>query len=47
MSKSIIKAELICFEDLETEAVYRYTLKDFPCIVGIDSTGKDIFDRGV
>ena len=47
ISKSIIKTELICFEDLGTEAVYRYTLKDFPCIVGIDSTGNDIFERNI
>ena len=46
MSKAITRSELICFGDLGTEAVYRYTLKDFPCIVGIDSTGKDIFERG-
>ena len=45
LSQSIIKTQLICFGDLGTEAVYRYTLKDFPCIVGIDCRGNDIFER--
>ncbi len=45
LSQSIIKTQLICFGDLGTEAVYRYTLKDFPCIVGIDSDGNDIFEK--
>lgn len=43
ISKSIVKDEPICFEDLGTEAVHKYTVKDFPCIVAIDSFGNDIY----
>lgn len=42
ISKSIVNVELLCFEDLGTEGVYRYTLKDFPCIVGIDCKGNSL-----
>lgn len=43
ISKSIIAEELVCFEDLGTEAVRRYTVKDFPCIVAIDSYANDVY----
>ena len=36
IAKSIKKEELLCYEDLGTEAVRRYTVEDFPCIVAID-----------
>ncbi len=45
ISKSIIKDEPICFEDLGTEAVHKYTVKDFPCIVAIDAYGNDVYKR--
>lgn len=45
ISKSVVKDELICFDDLGTESVHRYTVKDFPCIVAIDSNGNDIYKR--
>ena len=45
LSRSIVKTELICFGDLGTEAIYRYTLNGFPCIVGIDCNGNDIFEN--
>ncbi len=45
ISKSIVKDEPICFEDLGTESVHKYTVKDFPCIVAIDSLGNDIYKR--
>ena len=38
----IEKAEVIAFSDLGCESVKRLTLKDFPLIVAIDSTGKSI-----
>lgn len=43
ISKSIISEESVCFDDLGTEAVRRYTVKDFPCIVAVDSTGEDVY----
>ncbi|MBR2714952.1 MAG: Fe-S-containing hydro-lyase [Ruminococcus sp.] len=43
ISKSIVKDEYVCFEDLQTESVHKYTVKDFPCIVAIDSFGNDVY----
>lgn len=45
ISKSVEKDEPICFSDLGTEAVHKYTVKDFPCIVAIDSLGNDVYKR--
>ena len=42
-SKCIQKAEVLCFEDLGTEAVRRITVKDFPVVVAIDSEGRSIY----
>ena len=44
LSRSIIKREPVAFADLLSEAVTRLTVKDFPCFVGIDCRGKDIYD---
>ena len=38
IAKSIKSEEILCYEDLGTEAVRRYEVEDFPCIVAIDST---------
>ena len=45
IAKSIKKEELLCYEDLGTEAVRRYMVEDFPCIVAIDSLGKNVYER--
>ena len=44
IAKSIKKEELLCYEDLGTEAVRRYTVEDFPCIVAIDSEGNNVYE---
>ena len=36
IAKSIKKEEMLCYEDLGTEAIRRYTVEDFPCIVAIE-----------
>ena len=41
-ARCIEKAEVIAFEDLGCESVKRLTLRDFPLIVAIDSTGESI-----
>jgi fumarate hydratase subunit beta len=46
LSHCIVKREPVAFEDLLSEAVTRLTVKDFPCFVGIDCSGKDIYDLG-
>ena len=45
IAKSIKKEELLCYEDLGTEAVRRYTVEDFPCIVAIDCEGNNVYQR--
>jgi len=42
ISKKIIKAEAVLFEELGAEAVYKLEVLDFPLIVAIDSEGNDI-----
>ena len=44
IAKSIKKEELLCYEDLGTEAVRRYTVEDFPCIVAVDAQGNNVYE---
>ena len=44
IAKSIKKEELLCYEDLGTEAVRRYTVENFPCIVAIDCQGNNVYE---
>ncbi len=43
LSEHISKIELLAFEDLGPEAVYRLEVVDFPLIVAIDSHGNSLF----
>ena len=43
IAKRILKAEVVAYEDLGTEAVRRLTVKDFPAIVIIDTDGKNLY----
>lgn len=47
IAKSIKREEILCYEDLGTEAVRRYTVEDFPSIVAIDSRGNNVYVDGV
>ncbi len=40
---AIRKSELIAFPDLLSEAVYRFEIEDFPCIVAIDCRGESVY----
>jgi fumarate hydratase subunit beta len=44
IAKSIKSEEILCYEDLGTEAVRRYEVEDFPCIVAIDSYGNNVYE---
>lgn len=44
IAKSIKSEELLCYEDLGTEAVRRYLVEDFPCIVAIDCDGNNVYE---
>ena len=46
IEKSIKKEEILCYEDPGTEAVRRYTVEDFPCIVAIDCRGNNVYENG-
>jgi len=45
ISLCVKKAELVTFEDLGPEAVYRLTVKDMPLVVAVDCEGGNIYER--
>lgn len=47
LSKSILKSEVIAYDDLGTEAIRRLEVKDFPIIVVIDKDGNDLYETAV
>ena len=47
LSKAIIKSEVIAYDDLDTEAIRRLEVKDFPAIVVIDSQGNNLYDTAI
>lgn len=47
ISKSIKKCELICYEDLGPEAIFKLFVEDFYCIVTYDIYGNDLFEEGI
>ena len=42
---AVQKSELVAFPDLLSEAVYRFTVQDFPCIVAIDCKGGSVYRK--
>ena len=45
LSKCITASEVVCYEDLGTEAVRRITVSDFPLIVAIDCMGNNLYEK--
>lgn len=45
LSKHIVSAQIIAYEDLGTEAIRRLEVVDFPAIVAYDSLGGDVYGR--
>lgn len=43
LSKKIVEAGPVLYQDLGAEAVYMLKVKDFPAIVGIDSKGRSVY----
>ncbi len=43
ISKNIVGSELICYDDLGTEAIRRFEVKDFPVYVAVDCRGNDLY----
>lgn len=46
IAKSIKKMELVAYEDLGPEAIYRLEVEDFPVIVANDMHGGDLYEDG-
>ena len=46
IAHSVEKAEPIAYQDLGPEAIYKIEIKDFFCIVAIDSQGNDLYKTG-
>ena len=46
IAKSIVKSEVIAYEDLGAEAIRRIEVKDMPLIVVIDSEGNNLYEIG-
>lgn len=47
LSKCIKKAEVIAYDDLGAEAIYKLEVEDFPCVVVIDSEGNDLYEKSI
>jgi fumarate hydratase subunit beta len=46
ISQRITKMDLVAYEDLGTEAVYRLEFLDFPLVVANDMYGGDLYEQG-
>ena len=46
LSKCIKKAEVICYDDLGTEAIRRLEVENLPVTVVIDAMGNDLYEIG-
>ena len=47
IAKRIRKKDLVAYEDLGAEAIFRLEVEDFPVIVANDVTGADLYQQGV
>ena len=47
LSKSILQAEVIAYEDLGTESIRKLEIKDFPVIVVMDCEGNNLYDMAI
>lgn len=46
VSKAIVGAEVLAFEDLGMEAIYEFEVKDMPVTVAVDSKGESVHQTG-
>ncbi len=47
ISKRVVKMDVVAYEDLGTEAIYRLEFLDLPLVVANDIYGGDLFEQGV
>lgn len=45
ISKCIIEAETVCYDDLGAEAIRKLQVKDLPVVVVIDKDGNNLYDQ--
>jgi len=45
LASTVKKAELVAYPELQSEAVFRLEIEDFPCIVAYDSQGGNVYNR--
>jgi fumarate hydratase subunit beta len=45
LSRHIVRAEIVAYEDLGTEAIRRLEVVDFPAVVAYDAVGGSVYDR--
>ena len=46
LAKSIKKSKIIAYEDLGPEAIREINVENFPCIVAIDTKGRNLYEEG-
>lgn len=46
IARSVVNVEIVAYEDLGPEAVYRFTVSRFPVIVLTDTLGNDLYTVG-
>jgi len=46
LSRCIKEAQMVAYQDLGTEALWRFVIEDFPTIVAIDSRGRNLYQTG-
>lgn len=46
LAEAIKKAEMVAYQELDTEAILKLTVEDFPAIVANDIYGNDLFEQG-
>ncbi len=44
---TFLTSELVCYEDLGSEAIRRLRVRDFPMTVVIDTMGNNLYETGV
>ena len=47
LSKSIISSEVIAYDDLGTEAIRKWEVKDYPVIVVIKTQGNNVYETAI
>ena len=47
LSKSIVKSEVVAYDDLGTEAIRKLEVENFPVIVVVDKDGNNLYETAI